>query len=418
MPFRLLAGSLGLISIILGLSCSPSSLKSVKVEAIQGEPGSPSSTAKLGVLSVRWRVALFSERGNLVREGGESGEGKPVLQAKSDVIDADFPVETRRQGSPAVSQDGRKVFVGGLDGTLRCLDSESGKTIWVRASGGAFDSTPVAMDEVLAAGNADGWIGLVRQSDGRTVWQHRVQGAFVGKPVFSGGQVYFMMGNDNLIAIDVASGAWKWAYKRDVPVGRFKVVGTSNPLVDGERLALGFADGNVVLLNRADGNPITLRNLAKSGDRFTDVDSEPVLLGGSLIVSSFSSGLFGLDPATLEEKWSLPLIGASSPAVHGSMLYISDGGSRVLAIDLASGKPVIRWVFKSEKGDLSRPVVAGRWLLVSSSVYSLIVLERASGKVVQVFNPGKGATSAPTVAGNRLFWVSNGETLYCMDIVP
>ncbi len=373
-------------------------------------------TSNLGVVSVRWRVPLFEGRSNVVREASETESGGSL--GKSGVIDSDFPIETRRMGAPATSRDGRRVFVGGLDGTLRCLDAEDGRILWMKVSGGAFDSTPAIFNDLLAAGNSDGLIGAFRQADGRTVWQHKVQGAFVGRPVFASDRVFFMMGNDNLIALDIASGDWKWAYKRDLPVGRFKVAGTSNPLVEKDRIFIGFADGTLALLSFADGNAISTKNLSQSGDRFTDVDTEPLIHNGTLIVASFSTGLFGLDPATLEERWRFPLVGASSPAVSGSTLYVSDGESRVVALDLSSGKPRVLWVFKSEKGDLSRPVVAGRWLLVSSSVYSLIVLERSSGRVAQVFNPGKGATSPPTVAGNRIFWVSNGETLYCLDIVP
>lgn len=373
-------------------------------------------TSNLGVVSVRWRVPLFEGRTNVVRE--ESNSEERASLGKSGVIDSDFPIETRRMGAPAVSRDGHRVFVGGLDGTLRCLDAEDGRTIWMKVSGGAFDSTPATSSDLLAAGNSDGWIGVVRQADGRTTWQHKVQGTFVGRPVFASDRVYFMMGNDNLIALDIASGDWKWAYKRDLPVGRFKVAGTSNPLSENDRIFVGFADGTLALLSAVDGNVIATKNLSQSGDRFTDVDTEPLIHNGTLIVASFSSGIFGLDPATLDERWRFPLIGASSPAVSGSVLYVSDGESRVVALDLSSGKPHVQWVFRAEKGDLSRPMVAGRWLLISSSVYSLIVLDRSNGRVAQVFNPGKGATSPPTVAGNRIYWVSNGETLYCMDIAP
>jgi hypothetical protein len=45
------------------------------------------------------------------------------------------------------------------------------------------------------------------------------------------------------------------------------------------------------------------------------------------------------------------------------------------------------------------------------------VLEQSTGRLLQVFNPGKGSFSRPSVQGTRAYWVSNGQTLYAMSVV-
>ena len=76
----------------------------------------------------------------------------------------------------------------------------------------------------------------------------------------------------------------------------------------------------------------------------------------------------------------------------------------------------LQWRFKAGKGTLSEPVIAKKWLLVSSGEHSLLVLDQASGKLMQVFNPGKGSGSIPAVSGNMVYWISNGQVLYAMRL--
>jgi hypothetical protein len=46
----------------------------------------------------------------------------------------------------------------------------------------------------------------------------------------------------------------------------------------------------------------------------------------------------------------------------------------------------------------------------------LLVLDRSDGHLLQVFNPGKGSVAPPAVGGGRIYWISNGQVLYCMDL--
>jgi outer membrane protein assembly factor BamB len=151
-------------------------------------------------------------------------------------------------------------------------------------------------------------------------------------------------------------------------------------------------------------------------DSFLDVDTDPLLLDDTLYVASFKSGILALDPRSLKERWRFGAEGPSSLVYRDGLLYFTTADAKVVALDAKLGKPA--WTFSARKGGLSRPVLADRWLLVSSEEYSLMALDRRNGTLVQLFNPGKGASAAPAVSGSRVFWVSNGETLYSMELVP
>jgi outer membrane protein assembly factor BamB len=138
------------------------------------------------------------------------------------------------------------------------------------------------------------------------------------------------------------------------------------------------------------------------------------MVDDQLLVGPFARGVVALDPDTLAERWSYKASGVSDMSRVDSLLYYSTARADVEALRLDSKQ--LAWRFKAKEGALGAPLVIGHWLLVSSSVHSLLVLDRWHGKLLQIFNPGKGASSLARVHGNRVYWMSNGQTLYCFEI--
>ena len=352
-------------------------------------PDYRSSAAKHRVLSVIWRKAL---------------------------VDPDnISLDQHHHGTPATSPDGRMVYAGGGDGSFHCFDTKKGKLVWRKFTQGPVESQPTINDGTVYVGSGDGNLYAFRASDGELLWTYSTAAALPGRPVMAGDNLLFMNHLNNLICLDANTGKWRWGYRRDVPVGRFQIKGVANPTISGNSVYAGFSDGTLVTLSLKDGSPREVKHLADTNDRFLDVDTDPLLLEETLYVASFNSGILALDPKSLKERWRYQAEGPSTLVHQDGILYFTTANATVVALDAKEGKPV--WTFSARKGGLSRPTVADRWLLVSSEEYSLMALDRFSGKLVQLFNPGKGASAAPTVSGSRIFWVSNGETLYSMELV-
>ena len=352
-------------------------------------PDYQSSAAKHRVLTVVWRSVL---------------------------VDPDnISLDRQHHGTPATSQDGRRVYAGSVDGSFHCFDTEKGKLVWRKFTQGPVESEPTVKDGIVYVGSGDGNLYAFRASDGELLWTYRTSGSVPGRPIVAGDNVLVMTHLNNLICLDANTGKWRWGYRRDVPVGRFQVKGVANPTVSGNLVYAGFSDGTLVALSLKDGSPQEVKRLSDKKDRFLDVDTDPLLLDDTLYVASFKSGVLALDPNSLKERWRFEAEGPSSLVHRDGLLYFTTADATVVALDAKRGKPV--WIFSARKGGLSRPVVADRWLLVSSEEYSLMALDRLNGTLVQLFNPGKGASAAPAVLGSRVFWVSNGETLYSMELV-
>jgi outer membrane protein assembly factor BamB len=383
----ILAGAL--LPVVLLISCSQIGKTVFAPPEKNVLPDYQSSAAKHRVLTVIWRNVL---------------------------VDPDnISLDQHHHGTPTTSQDGRRVYAGGVDGSFHCFDTEKGKLIWRKFTEGPVESEPTVKDGTVYVGSGDGNLYAFRAADGELLWTYRTAASIPGRPVVAGDNVLFMTHLNNLVCLDANTGKWRWGYRRDVPVGRFQVKGVANPTVSGGMVYAGFSDGALVALSLKDGSPREVRYLSGKKDRFLDVDTDPLLFDDTLYVASFNSGILALDPQSLKERWRYAAEGPSSLVFKDGRLYFTTADATVVALDAKEGKPV--WTFSARKGGLSQPVVADRWLLISSEEYSLMALDRHSGALVQLFNPGKGSSAAPTVAGSRVFWVSNGETLYSMELV-
>ncbi len=354
-------------------------------------PEYPARAVQHSVLSVLWRV--------------------PLISSDSE------PVEKDQFSSPAVSSDGTRVFVGSYSGAFGAHDTGTGKVLWRNLVEGPFDSTPYVADGIVYAGSGAGKLFAWRVTDGELLWSYTASSAIDATPVLASDKIIIATDSNELTCLDALTGKWIWTYKRDVPSGRFQIKGVSRPLVTNNHVFAGFSDGSVVKLSLDDGSVLSLKILAKSSDGFSDVDSDPLVLeDGLILIGSYSEGLLAMSTSDLGVKWSHKTKCVSSFAKNEKgVVFYSTSNSKIEAFDTRSKRLI--WRFDARKGALSKPVLVRNWLMVSSSENSLLVLDSNTGNLLQVFNPGKGSNAAPTVIGNRAFWVSNGQTLYGMALV-
>ena len=133
-------------------------------------------------------------------------------------------------GHPAVSQDGRRLFVGGHSGSFYCLDVFTGQIVWRSLVKGPFDGTPTVYDDFVFAGSGGGRDTPLQvrtdTSCGNTRWtRHRRQTPGARRPtvVHHGQEHHDRPGRTNGQVAGIS--------RREVPSARFQIKGVSNPLV-------------------------------------------------------------------------------------------------------------------------------------------------------------------------------------------
>lgn len=310
-----------------------------------------------------------------------------------------------------------RLVIGSRANSVVGVDVNVGKVDWAITTSGGIDSEARfdPQHNQVYVGADDGSFYAVDPSGGAIRWSYRAKGAIERGAAFGDGAVYAATAADRVFALDAATGKWRWQYERETPDG-FTIHGYAGPRLQGNTLLSGFADGYLVSLSTDAGEVIWARSLAAVSDQFVDVDTTPALAGDVAYVSSYSGGLYALSPKDGVVRWRLGIEGAGEVKVVGPRLYFAAPREGVHAVDL-SGHVLWRQALTAA-GDLTVPVAVGPYLIFSGSRAGLFIVERDTGKLLEIFNPGSGICAAPTldVTKGRLYVLSNGGTLYALDL--
>jgi outer membrane protein assembly factor BamB len=321
-----------------------------------------------------------------------------------------------------------RVIVGSRAGNVVGIDTALGHVDWaVPVSGGVDSEARYDPDhDQVYVGADDGTFYALDAQRGTTRWSYKGKGAIERGAAFGGtgvasGLVYVATAADRLFALEAATGKWRWQYERETPEG-FTIHGYSGPRLSGAHVFAGFADGFLVSLAAGTGEVQWARSLAAASDQFVDVDATPALLtlpgapGDVLFTSSYSGGLYAVDARDGNTRWRLGTEGVGTVTPYNDRLYFAAPRQGLHAVDL-EGHVVWRQGL-TEAGDLTAPVVVGRYLIFSGSRAGLFIVDRENGDLLELFNPGQGICAAPTIDldSHRLYVLSNGGTLYALDL--
>ena len=313
--------------------------------------------------------------------------------------------------------DNLVIQANSIDGIL-AYDRKSGREQWrLDLVNGVEGGTQVVGDR-LYFGASDGQFYCVNVLNGRVLWTFAVKAETLAPPTVEEGVVYFQNGADVVYALDAATGKQLWLYNRQVTAS-LSIRATTRPVVAGEQLIAGFADGFVVALKKRDGGLLWERKLGR-GTRFRDVDTTPVVDGGITYVASYDAALYALKTETGEILWSVE-DGAYAPVTLGrdrfaDRLYYSTASGKILILDKRSGKQL--GSIAVTKGIPTQVSLYKDFLIYGESEGSLVVANADNGSTVARFAPGHGLVSRPAVVDQtgEAFFISNDANLFALKM--
>lgn len=312
---------------------------------------------------------------------------------------------------------GERLVIGSREGSVLGVRLADGHLDWAtRVSGGVdSDARFDSQRGQVYVGADDGSFYALDASNGAVRFKYAAKGAIERAAELGGDTVYFATDSDRVIALDAGTGKWRWQYERETPDG-FTIHGYSAPRLDGGRVYAGFADGYLVSLQATTGEVVWAKSLAAASDQFVDVDSTPVIGGSAIYAASYSGGVYALDAKDGAIRWRLPVEGAGPMSLVDGRLFFAAPRQGLHAVSLGGQ---ISWrQGLAEAGDLTPPLSMGRYLIFSGSRGGLFVVDARDGDLLEVFNPGDGICASATLdpARQRLYVLSNGGTLYALDV--
>ncbi|WP_371196142.1 outer membrane protein assembly factor BamB [Glaciecola sp. SC05] len=260
--------------------------------------------------------------------------------------------------SPAVGYG--KIFAADREGTIVALSPDTGKEIWkldistrstrsyignlyglfagrvsAKVSGGITLSY-----ERLFIGTENGEVLAINQADGSIEWRTKVPSEVLAAPAVDSGIVVVNTVAGILLGLDANTGEIKWQNESDVPPLTLR--GVSAPSAANGGAIVGLATGRLQVSIIESGLTAWEQVIAKASgatelERIVDVDSKPLVFGGTVFVISYGGALSAVELRTGQVIWSREYASFRNVSIAGNRLFVTDNGSNVYAIDRRNG---------------------------------------------------------------------------------
>lgn len=341
---------------------------------------------------------------------------------------------------------GGKMFVMDGDNTVRAIDLASGDKLWdhkisVVAKGRTRTGKTGIIERVknpLSFGDKGGkdkesvgggvttsqgvlyvtsGLGVVEALDiatGAVKWRKEMRVPLHSAPTVSGGRLFAVSDDNELIAMNAATGDVIWTYQGIVETAR--MLTAPAPAVVDEVVVAPFASGELIAMRVQNGS-VLWQDALSSGGRLTplatlnDIAAGPVIADGYVIASAQSGAMSAFDFRTGQRIWSQPAGTVGFPWVAGDFVYTVTTEGQALCMSKLDGS--IIWMtqlreFKKAKKRKTRvswagPVLAGERLVLFSSLGDGVELNPYTGAISREFKVGDAVFVPPIIANETVY---------------
>ena len=321
--------------------------------------------------------------------------------------------------SPALLGD--HLYAASTNGNVDKISASSGKRIWQTSLKKENITAGVGVGSGLVLVATDqGVVYALNQLDGSISWQVQLSSEILASPVVGSDIVVARTGDGKVYGLAVFNGEILWTISRQLP--RLTLRGDSKPLIYGGAVFTGFSDGTLAAVEAKNGRalwdfPISFPRGTSEIDRLADVDTNPLLVGNYIYVSSYQEVTHALDIKQQRIEWSVDVSSFHSLAYDAAHLYISDKKGLVHQIDRSNGEKL--W---SQDGlrlsSVSAPISIGPYVMVADGDSSLYVMDKRSGGYLGRHKLGaKSIIGEPIVDSDTVYFIDSAGRLQSLSII-
>jgi outer membrane protein assembly factor BamB len=309
--------------------------------------------------------------------------------------------------------------------TSGVVSAASGDLLWQFKTEGAIWGDLKIRNNTVYLGSDDGHMYALDTQARRLKWKLKTGAAVRSAPDFKGQRMFFSSDDGYLYSVDINTGMvfWKFDLKdgdlpRNLPANYEPWDfdwGKSSPIVKGDRVFVGSADGHLYALDVRGGE---LLWAFKTGDR---VRGAPAVHGNTVYVGSWDKHVYALNATNGSLVWKAATGErvVSTPAVVGDLVIVGSRDAHLHAWHANTGELVWKhhytdwsWVESSAiAGDEE-----GTFFIGSSDALKLSKFDAETGKEIWHFPTSGWTWGTPLLAGDTVYVGSTGADEYWQPV--
>jgi outer membrane protein assembly factor BamB len=253
-------------------------------------------------------------------------------------------------------------------------------------------------------------------ASGKKLWERNLGIPVRAAPTAADGNLFVITAEGRFFALSGTDGRELWDY-RGIPE-KTSLIFNPSPAVDGGVVVVPYPTGELVALKASDGQQLWSESLAKTRSvssmaSLSDTAS-PIIDGGVVYAIGHGGRMVATNMRTGERLWQLSIPGTQAPAIGGETLFVVDTGGQMLAISKRDGK--VAWSVKLPGTNTwSGPTLAGGLAWATSNKGQLVGVDAATGRVSTQLDLGAPVYTAPIVAQNRMFVLTDKARLVALN---
>lgn len=312
-----------------------------------------------------------------------------------------------------------QLFTADFNGNIVAVDLR-GKNIWKQSLKNSITAGPVLFENKIFVITSAAKLFCLDAVNGEILWDTAISSDSVAAPNISSNMVFVHTLDGGLSAISLQDGRQLWRISSVVPTITLRRA--SAPVVHGNYVIAGFANGKLFAINKENGTVLWAHNISNPKgrselQRMTDISADPVILNNTVYAVSYQGNLTAIKLDTGELLWEKELSSYSGVVVDNYAVYISTVDGRVLALDNKTGTTF--WVQDDLEGrNLSKPVIFNNYLVIGDQDGNLHFLDKLYGYIKgRVFLDTSGISISPLVVNeNQLYVLTNNGYLEILEI--
>ncbi len=320
---------------------------------------------------------------------------------------------------PVIGED--VIYAASAEGEIKAIDRARGKTLWKNDLDTDLSGGVGLYENNLFLGSSEGMVLKVDAGSGEVLWSTRVTGEVLAPPQGNGSVVVAQSYDGKLHGLNYETGEKLWTYDSNVPV--LTIRGTNTPILDGNRVYAGFANGRVMAFD-ADTGAVAweVRVAISQGrseiERIVDIDGAMVLQGGELYVASYQGRVMAINVASGRKLWQQDVSSFSGVSQGFGNVYVTDEDGTLSAY-LRNGQG-LRWQQPAlAYRGLSRPIPVSSYVAVADFEGIVHLVSQVDGEFAgRVKVDGDGVRADMLSDGNVLYVYGNSGKLVAFEITP
>lgn len=261
--------------------------------------------------------------------------------------------------------------------------------------------TPTVENGIAYVGSYDNNLYAIDVASGEFIWKYATEGGVVSKPAVSDGNVVFASEDQKVYMVSAKTGRFIWSYKTDGPV-------RSSPCIAEGHIFIGSDDGYLHAINLHHGRKVWRM------DGGSEIRSTPLVTNEAIYFGTEDGELYCSDYSG-DIKWRFKAKRAitSSPVYSEGSLYFGSRDATLYSVEAKAGW--VLWRFRMDQGSISTPFIHDNFVFTGSASGHIYCVNARSSKEIWRFETEHQVTGSPVVHNDFLYCGSVDGHLYCLD---